>query len=566
MKWIKDRKKFLNEAKLRDVILPIQVKEVSKRWGEKYLDYEEIEATDKIKQGRWKLSNEDKIKVLGYFFGSERQPCDMNAVFDTFKGLSDKFVKTLEESIDFSLFKDGNSEKYKTILTNFNAKEPTIDQIVLLYDPIFRKLSVNDTKATSMIQKDESGRPVKDEEGNMLRVEKKAGDPVFEKNLVNIKSFIESYNRCYEEDGELDYSIFYKNDISNLISLAKENHNSSYKVDFEIFNKDIYLSMNHKSQDILNMSISTFYSSCQHLYSGAYRDQVLGNVFDPNSIPAFLIFDTPIFWGDDKISDFLPLSRMMVRNIEDVEEDVKSNKPKIFFDRAYPDRMKEVFDEMVEKYSGNNGNVTDRVTYVFTPDINFSEDDVRHPYMDRLGIVKKPYIGVNTKSIFLNRNYDWSSVKISPKAKIKEIVIETENLPENMLSLNFNPDWIKFKFMKINSLSVFEKMKTESIAFDKCKFNASILEDLSNISDISKLQIISCDIMGDIRLDKYSKLEELHLIYTLDDIEDLDKSIRGLENLKKLVISGDLITNKSDKEFISSLKKKMKVEIVGPVI
>jgi len=559
MKWIKDRKRFLNEAKIRDVILPIQAKEVIEKWGEKYLDYEEVEATEKIKQGRWKLSNEDKIKALGYFFGTDSRPCDMKNIFETFKGLSDKFSKTLEESIDISLFSD---EKHKVILKNFNAKEPTIDQIVLLYDSVFRKLSVNDTKSISMIQKDENGRPIKDEDGNMLRVEKVAGNPVFEKNLVNIKSFIESYNRCYEDD-KLDYDIFYETDISNLVSLAKENHNSEYKVDFEIFNKDVYLSINHKSQDILNMSISNFYSSCQHLYTGSHRSKVLGNVFDPNSIPAFLIFDTPIFWENEKISDFLPLSRMIIRNIENEEED--SNKVNIFFDRAYPDRMKEVFGELVEKYSGNNETSTGENTYVFSPDVDLY-DDITSPYMDKLGIVKRKYIGINARSIFLSRNYDWSSVKISPKAKIKEIVIETEDIPENMLSLNFNPDLIKFRFMKINSLSVFQKMKTESISFDKCKFNASILEDLSNISDISKLQIISCDIMGDIRLDKYSKLEELHLIYTLDDIEDLDKYIRGLENLKKLVISGDLITNKSDKEFISSLKKKMKVEIVGPVI
>jgi hypothetical protein len=562
MKWIKSRKDFLNEAKIRDVILPTQAKEVSSKWGEKYLDYEEVEPTDKIKQGRWKLSNEDKIKVLGYFFGTDSGPCDMNLVLDTFKGLSDKFAKILEESIDFSLFKDG-ADKYKIILENFNAKEPTIDQIAVLYDPVFRKLSINDTKATSIIQKDENGRPLKDEEGNMLRVEKKEGEPVFEKNLVNIKSFVESYNRCYEED-ELDHSIFYSNGISNLISLAKENHNSDYKVDFEIFNKDIYLSMNHKSQDILNISISTFYSSCQHLYSGSHRRQLLGNVFDPNSIPAFLIFDTPIYQGVDKISDFLPLSRMIIRNIEDINDD--SKEPKIFFDRSYPDRMKEVFDEMVEKYSGNNNNVSDRNTYIYMPDIDISNDDLVSPYMDRLSIVKKPYIGVNTKSIFINRNYDWSSVKMSPKAKIKEIVIETENLPENMLSLDLNPDWVKFKFMKINSLSIFKKIKTDSISFDKCKFDSSIIEELSNLNNISKLQIISCDITGDIKLDKYSKLEELHIIYTLDNIEDLDKCIRVLSNLKKLVISGDLITNKSDKDFISSLKKKIKVEIIGPVI
>ena len=49
-----------------------------------------------------------------------------------------------------------------------------------------------------------------------------------------------------------------------------------------------------EATDILNMSVSRFYSSCQNLYSGGYRDQVIGNVFDPNSIPAFLLFDSSI--------------------------------------------------------------------------------------------------------------------------------------------------------------------------------------------------------------------------------------------------------------------------------
>ena len=56
MKWIKSRNQYINEAKLRDVILPRQAKEVSNVWGEKYLDYEEVTPTDKIIQGKWSAS------------------------------------------------------------------------------------------------------------------------------------------------------------------------------------------------------------------------------------------------------------------------------------------------------------------------------------------------------------------------------------------------------------------------------------------------------------------------------------------------------------------------------
>jgi hypothetical protein len=66
MKWIKKRDYFLKEAKIGDVINPKQKEVVSKRWGKKYLEYEEIEPNDDIKaiQGNWKLEPEQKYKVL----------------------------------------------------------------------------------------------------------------------------------------------------------------------------------------------------------------------------------------------------------------------------------------------------------------------------------------------------------------------------------------------------------------------------------------------------------------------------------------------------------------------
>lgn len=560
MKWIKSRNRFLNEAKIKDVILPRQRKEVAYKWSEKYLEYEEVEPTDKIKQGKWKLSEEDKIKVLSYFFGREDDPIDMGEIFNIFKNLDDKFVKILKESVDISLIRD-DKEKFEILLNDFNPKEPTIDQITIIYDSIFRKLNVNETKADEYIKKDENGRPVRDEEGNMVKVKKEKGDPIFEKNLVNIKSFIESYNRCY--DNEIDVDQFYGRGISNLVSLANENHNSRYKFDFEIFNKDLYLSIKHSAQDILNMAISKFFSSCQHLYTGGYREQLLGNVFDPNSIPAFLVFDTPIFWNDDKISDFLPLTRMIIRSIEKFDED---DKDKIYFDRAYPDRMKEIFEEIVEKYSGNkeSGNVS---KYVFSPDIDMEKDSIREPYMDRLELEKVPYIGVNTKSLHINRNYDWSKVKVSPKSKIKEMIIETDKLPQNLFKLSINPDWIKFKFIKILDLSKFESIITDSIAFDKCKFSSDTINQWPQSNKIKKLQIVSCDVVGNtIDLSNFKNLEELHLIYTLDDVKEIDNIINNIKSLKKLVLSGDIASGEG-KKVISDLKSKgLKIETIGPVI
>jgi len=555
MKYIKDRERFLNEAKLRDVIFARQAKEVSRIWGEKFLDYEEVTPTNKIKQGKWKLSDEDKTNVLGKFFG-----CDMKIVNDIFNNISDKFAEVLSKSINLDLIKD---EKFKIISTDLNIKNPSIDQIAILFDSIFRKISVSETIATEVIQRDENGRPVKDEAGNMMKIAKAKGDLIFTNSLVNIKSFVDDFNRCFPE--EKVNANFEESNIQKLRNMANIDENRDFEVDFKIFDKDMYLAINHNPKDILNMSISKFYASCQHLYSGGYREQVLGNVFDPNSIPAFLTFETPIYWNKEKISDQLPLSRMMIRNIETFDPKEES---KIFFDRAYPDRMKDLFGVMVEKYSGvkQTADERSRITYIFTPDID-TGDSVRDPYMDKLSLQRKPYIGRNTKTLYLNRMHDWSNVKIAPDAKIKELIIETTDIPDDLTNIPLNPDWVKFKYLTINSLSNFDKIKTSSIAFDKCKLDTSVLEEMNKINpNITKLQIVSCDLTGELAFSEFKNLEELHIIYTLDTIEELRKLTENLK-IKKLVLSGDLIKNKESKAQINQVRQRgIKVDIVGPVI
>jgi hypothetical protein len=565
MKWIKNRKQYLNEAKIKDLVLPRQRKEISKVWGEKWLDYEEIDPTDKIKQGQWKLSEEDKNKVLGAFFGWQGDEINMEKLFSIFKELPEHFSKILLMSIDLELL----DEKYKIIMNNFNPNKPSVDQITAFFEPVFRKLSINDTKADNFIKKDKDGRPIKDSEGNMLRAQKEKGEPIFDKNLVNINTFIDSYNKSYKEIiddfKEMESDIFYHGDISRVVNLSKENHNQEYKFDFEIFDKDMFLKIIHNPKDILNMSISKFYASCQHLYSGGYREYVLPNVFDPNSIPAFLYFDSDIYWGDEKISDFLPISRMIIRNIDNEDDDLK-----IYFDRTYPDRVQNTMEEMVEKYSGNKMTIdyVDDETYLFTPDIDF-DDELKQGYHDRFERTKTlKMIGKNTKKLILNRNHDWSKIKISPNNKLEEIIIETSDLPENLLTLDLNPKWIKFRYMELKSLKQFDKMITDSIAFDKCKFEDNVLIDLNeNNPNLKKLQIVSCDYSSNIDLSIFKNLKELHLVYTINSLEELIEMTNKLENLDKLVVSGDLLSEKEAKEYINDLKRKgIKVETVGPVI
>ena len=556
MRFIKSRKSFLNEAKIKDVIFKKQAEQVKSKWGEKFLDYEEVTPTENIKQGKWKLDNEDKIKVLGKFFGA-----DMDNVFSLFKDMPDKFVDIIVKSINYELFRGKEKEKYERTFKDFNIKEPSIGQKVSMFDNVFRKLNINETIATEMIQKDENGRPVRGEDGEMIKIKKEAGDPIFSNNLININSFVVDFNRCFP-DSTINTSIFNDDDLGSIRNLASEDHNGQYEVDFDIFGKDIYLSISHNPKDILNMSISKFYASCQHLYSGSHNEMLLGNIFDPNSIPAFLVFDTPIFWDEDRISDQLPLSRMVIRNLESFY----NQEVKIFFDRAYPDRMKEVFGEIIEKYSKNIENADKGSVYLFTPDISVDDEVIRDPYMDRLDLKRVKYIGVNAKTLYLSRISDWSSYKISKNAKIKELIVETTDIPENLFKIDLNLDWIKFKFLKIKTLTNFDKLKSNSIAFDKCEFDGSVLETIKEANpNLNKLSIVACDVTN-LNLSKFGELEELQLVYTIERGNKLQDVMSNVIT-KKLVISGDLVSDKENKSYINSLKSRgVKIEIVGPVI
>jgi hypothetical protein len=567
MKWIKNRNLFL-EAKLRDVILPRQAKAVISKWGEKYLDYEEVTPTDKIIQGSWKLSEEDKNDVLGVFCQT-----DMPQLFTLFSSLPEQFGNVLNQSINTDLFRE-DKETYERIFEGFDIRKPKLDQILAIFSSVFRKLSIPDTMATSVISKDESNRPIRDEQGNMIRVEKKAGDLAFSNNLININSFIGDYNdlvdKCIDANVEgwtttdkmASSNLFSENrNLGSFINFAATNENTQYKLDFEIFNKDIFLKISHNPKDILNMSISKFYSSCQHLYTGGYSRQVLSNVFDPNSIPAFLIFETPIFWEGEKISEHLPLSRMIIRNLESFEENAPT---KLYFDRAYPDRMQNKFEEIVTKYSGNVSTGQRGERYLYTPDIDF-DDALDSPYQDKLSLTQGRMIGKNIKTLYLSQIGNWKNIRIDPNARIKELIIETTEIPDSLLTLNITLDWIKFKFIEIHTLKDFDNIKTTNIAFDKCKFSNNVLQDINKSNpNITKLQIISCDNIGAFDFSDFKALEELQVIYTLDSAEDLKTIVP--ENLKKLIISGDLV-NKESKSIISSLKSKgVKIEIVGPVI
>jgi len=558
MKWIKSRPTFITEeAKIRDVILPKQAEEVRNVWGDKWLDLEEVDATEHIEQGKWKLDEEDKLSIFGIFFKS-----DMKEIYKLLGALPEKFSNVLKDSIDVEKIGD----KAEVFDDTFDIRKATIDQMIFMYDNVFKKLSVSETKASEVILKDENGRPIMGEDNKIQKVPKEAGAPIYSSNLVNINSFITDYNRCYDEKASDE--IFQSGHISRLVSYAKEDMNSGdYKYDTNIFGRDMHLQIEHKAKDILNISISKFFSSCQHLYTGGYRTNVLGNVFDTNSIPAFIKFDSKITHNGEIISDFLPLSRVMVRSVEEFNS--QSKEPLIFFDRTYPDRMENEMKRIIEKYTKNKATEIgyNRLQYTYMPDVDISEEDttLRQPYMDMISnnrVKKAKFIGKNTRKLYLNKEYDWSDIKISPKAKITELIIETTDIPENTFDIEMELEWIKFRYLKLKSISQFN-IETDSYAFDKCSLEGNLFEGVSD--GIKKLQFLSCEVR-DLNLNSFTNLDELQLIYTLDNDTDL-KDLLSQTTVKNLEISGDLMSKKENKSFIRSLKSNgVKVKIVGPVI
>jgi len=328
MKWVKSRNLFLTEAKIRDLVHKKQKAAIIETWGERYLDYEEVDPTDKITQGKWKLDDEDKIKFLESFFLS----CDLKKVFGFFKNLDDHFSEILLQSIDLELIKEKSGESYMHTFSKFDPKSPNLDQLINLSNSVFRKLSVGETKSNEIISRDVNNRPILDKDGNMVKISKNPGDPVFSKNLVGIIPFISEYNICYS-DKYISYSI--EREINKIIDISSSNFNPEYHIGHSIFDNDIYLSISHNPKDILNISISKFYSSCQHLYSGDYKRRLLANVFDPNTIPAFFIIETPITLDGEIISDILPIARTLIRSCESYESNDSIN---LRFDSVYPSR------------------------------------------------------------------------------------------------------------------------------------------------------------------------------------------------------------------------------------
>ena len=443
----------------------------------------------------------------------------------------------------------------------------------------FSLINSGETRGDSRVEKDERGRPLLNQDGSIKKIAKEPGELVLGGNFGNLQTFITSYNNAYPED-YVDAAIFRDSNFRNLINMINE----TTSTDFDMFGEhDIYLLIKHNAIDILNMSMSKFYNSCQELYFGGghgtrYMKQLLINVFDPNTMPAFLVFDTPYYTVTgtsdkedslEKVSDAMPLCRSLLRNIEPFTDDKKTF---TFFDKTYPDRMARTLKKIVEDYSGNKvvdvNDIPDNTYYYLAPDIDsIDTQDLSDPYMDHLSVKRGLTIGKNTKAIYLSRSYDWSKTVISSETSVKELIIETSDIPSNFFEIKMKLEWVKFKYIKINDFSKFKNILTDSISIYQCKLNPEFISQLHQISpNLKKLALGSVEISDLDNLRQFKNLEELELTYTLSSKSNIESVLEGT-NLKKLTLSGDMVKNPENMEYVNKLRKSgIKVDLKGLVL
>lgn len=563
--FIHTREYFLNEAKLREVLLPVHKKKVASQWGAEFLDMEEVEPTPNIIQGEWLLSEEDKLECFQRFFSVK----DLSSVFGLFSKLPEDFVELFHLTFDST--KVRSPLVHPKTFEKFDIHRPTFEQMSALFEKLFRKISVNDTLSDEVVVKDERGRPVMGEDGKPVRKNKEKGELVISDNYVNFVNLLDDYMRIKGLNPVTEEMLgsFAGGDIANIRKVLMEGkHEKSieskmngYRVDFDVFNKDLYLYIKHDPSTILNMSLSSFFSSCTHLYHGDSMDTVLSNVFDTNSVPAFLLFKTPIHDKNNTLlSSHLPLCRRIIRNIENEDD-----KTVLYFDKSYPNAMSDVMGDMIEKYSGNIETESYLTQdYVFAPDLpDRLIYELPEPYMDTVsGIKKKPIIGKNTKTLYLNNIYEWDRVRIPKDNNLDTVIIETTVLPTNFTDLGLSLTNLRIRTLFVDDVKSLN-VSPERVIFEKCILDTGVLSECVVLLGVKSIHLESCDLSKtDISELRGVELDELGLIYTMDDPSDLRGLIQGI-NFHKLVLSGDIM-NETNKVLIKELRDNgKKVEIVG---
>lgn len=366
---------YLLEA-LRDELSPEQIKALSRLYTPEKLKYilnqdtppkRLINNQDILPTGKWKLSEDDKIQVINTILNIDIK--EYQKVLDVFskdKRFIALLLKTIKESTEMnfkrSIKRIGNPlELLSFVLSNRNLQ--------------FNGLDVAAFKGTKTPQRDESGEIIRDENGKPLLVDVK-GQLRFSDKPVDFAKFIEQYNAIFGKNYPTDWA-----SSKTLENVKQASIRGGCTLDISYFNvNDLYLTILDQPSDILNMSLSKFFTSCQNIidikFSEKLRRQAIGNVFDDRLKVAYLVINEEAVYGDIRVP-YTAMSRALLRMLDD---------GKVFVDRTYPgdsEGLRKVMTDIVQKYSGANTTTEnpDRYDYTGIKGVD--------PYFDKLSAVEK---------------------------------------------------------------------------------------------------------------------------------------------------------------------------------
>jgi hypothetical protein len=327
---------------LKDMLPKHHINILSKRIGKEYLNREIPLKADNLIEGEWTLTKDEKDEALEYMFS-------MN---------NDKINRALRGWNPSKNFIDAfnNSSTSK-----IDIMRPSLLDVYLLNDNIFNLISVGETRGNRVIVKGEDGRPIYDENKKPIYREKPVGEIVYSGNKSNFNGFYANYTLAFPDD------VLPKNPFTNSAFTDVKSFGVSRNFDPELFKNDLQLYISGKPEDLLNISVSKFYDSCQNLYSGSHNQHLPVNIFDTNVKVAYLKFNVPFTDSRKNIVPFTIFSRCLIRNI----------KGEIFFDVVYPGQLSNFLKTIITKYTGMVNNYKGR-SYYYTP------CGLGRPYMDSL--------------------------------------------------------------------------------------------------------------------------------------------------------------------------------------
>lgn len=333
--FIFDRNDLIVED-LRDDLPPYMQNQVKQTWGDEYLDVDASEKIPEIPDQRLKIAwndiGADKDEILMGLTGSVSEKL-MDELRDDLDMLSgnltnffeiikfDQVMKFGDGSQDLDVeFSEIVSEMKRDVMYNSTESlEEHLEYIIkLLFDNVILSIDFSKTEF--------------DHEGDKISFtsydNRLTSFPKFLNKLQRYTNQVADGKKTIETDDYAENEVIKQaNLISKMIDILKKRLKSGALKSIikgvvdqvsEMRNGDVFpeILISSKAEDFLRMSISPFYSSCQELYSGSYRRQLLSNVFDKNSKILYIVINKPFTDCRGNEHPYTPIVRSVIRKLQ----------------------------------------------------------------------------------------------------------------------------------------------------------------------------------------------------------------------------------------------------------